>query len=140
VVGEISSASQEQAASAEQISRAVTQMDHSTQQNAAMVEQANAAAASMSEQAVRLSELTAFFRLKDAAQAGGASASAPPRQRAVAPVPGAAAPHASGSKLPDAARGERRGATRPWVGPAAAAASGTHAAAAPAPNGDWSEF
>jgi len=140
VVGEISSASQEQAASAEQISRAVTQMDQSTQQNAAMVEQANAAAASMSEQAVRLSELTAFFRFKDADQARDECASAPPRPLIVAAAPAAAAPRASGTKLPDPARSERRGASRPWVNPVAAAASGSHAPASPAPSSDWSEF
>jgi hypothetical protein len=65
VVGEISNASQEQAASAEEISRAVLQMDEGTQQNAAMVEEASAAAASMQDQASRLSELTAFFRLTE---------------------------------------------------------------------------
>ena len=38
-------------------------MDESTQQNAAMVEEASAAAASMQDQATRLAELTAFFKL-----------------------------------------------------------------------------
>jgi methyl-accepting chemotaxis protein len=63
VVGEISNASQEQTSSAEEISRAVLQMDESTQQNAAMVEETSAAAASMQDQATRLAELTAFFKL-----------------------------------------------------------------------------
>jgi hypothetical protein len=38
-------------------------MDESTQQNAAMVEETSAAAASMQDQATRLAELTAFFKL-----------------------------------------------------------------------------
>jgi methyl-accepting chemotaxis protein len=67
VVGEISHASQEQAISAEEISRAIMQMDESTQQNAAMVEQASAAAASLQDQAARLSELTAYFKLREPA-------------------------------------------------------------------------
>jgi methyl-accepting chemotaxis protein len=66
VVGEISNASQEQTSSAEEISRAVLQMDEGTQQNAAMVEETSAAATSMQDQATRLAELTAFFRLADA--------------------------------------------------------------------------
>jgi len=41
------------------------QMDESTQQNAAMVEEASAAAGSMNDQAVRLTQLTAFFRLAE---------------------------------------------------------------------------
>jgi methyl-accepting chemotaxis protein len=65
VVGEISNASQEQTASADEISRAVLHMDESTQQNAAMVEETSAAAASMQDQATRLAELTAFFKLAD---------------------------------------------------------------------------
>ena len=44
IVGEIAAASQEQTAGAEQVSRAVLQMDEITQQNAAMVEEASAAA------------------------------------------------------------------------------------------------
>jgi len=70
VVGEISNASQEQAGSAEEMSRAILQMDESTQQNAAMVEETSAAAASMQDQATRLAELTAFFKLTDP-EAGG---------------------------------------------------------------------
>ena len=84
VVGEISNASQEQAGSAEEMSRAILQMDESTQQNAAMVEEASAAAASMQDQATRLAELTAFFKLADPAAGGesrGAAAGANPSNR-----------------------------------------------------------
>ena len=59
VVGEISNDSQEQAANAIAISRVVVEMDASTQQNAAMVQQASSAAASMNDEARRLLEMTA---------------------------------------------------------------------------------
>jgi methyl-accepting chemotaxis protein-1 (serine sensor receptor) len=99
VVGEISSASREQAASAEQISRAVMQMEHGTQQNAAMVEEASAAAASMNEQAAKLQRLTGFFRLN-------AATVAPP------------VPSAPALGKPPPGRGERRRDGRPWGRPA----------------------
>jgi methyl-accepting chemotaxis protein len=63
IVGEITLASQEQSVGIEQINLAVTQMDESTQQNAALVEQAAAAAQSLQEQAGRLSQTVSVFQL-----------------------------------------------------------------------------
>ncbi|HBO79760.1 MAG TPA: hypothetical protein DD502_16600, partial [Cupriavidus sp.] len=63
IMGEISAASVEQSAGIEQVNQAVTQMDTVTQQNAALVEQAAAAAGSLEEQAQRLKEAVATFRL-----------------------------------------------------------------------------
>ncbi|NYI02317.1 methyl-accepting chemotaxis protein [Cupriavidus plantarum] len=63
IMGEISAASAEQSAGIEQVNQAVTQMDTVTQQNAALVEQAAAAAGSLEEQAQRLKEAVAIFRL-----------------------------------------------------------------------------
>ena len=101
VVGEISNASQEQTSSAEEISRAVLQMDEGTQQNAAMVEETSAAAVSMQDQAARLAELTAFFRLvepgrpnspREALAGEGEPAAAGPRMEPrMEPLSGAAA-------------------------------------------------
>ncbi len=51
IMGEISAASQEQTSGIEQINQAITQMDQVTQQNAALVEEASAAAQSLQEQA-----------------------------------------------------------------------------------------
>ncbi|MNS86050.1 Methyl-accepting chemotaxis protein III [compost metagenome] len=62
-MGEISAASAEQSAGIEQVNLAVTQMDTVTQQNAALVEQAAAAAGSLEEQAQRLKEAVSTFRL-----------------------------------------------------------------------------
>jgi len=67
IVGEITAASHEQSQGIEQINLAITQMDEATQQNAALVEQAAAAAQSMQEQAGRLSEVVSVFKLDERA-------------------------------------------------------------------------
>lgn len=63
IMGEIMLASREQSAGIEQITEAVTQMDDVTQQNAALVEQAAAAAQAMQEQVLSLNEAVGVFRL-----------------------------------------------------------------------------
>ena len=64
LMNSISRASTEQSAGVAQVGEAVTQMDMTTQQNAALVEQAAAAAASLEEQATRLAQSVSVFRLK----------------------------------------------------------------------------
>ncbi|MFD1838931.1 methyl-accepting chemotaxis protein [Paracidovorax cattleyae] len=66
IMGEISAASQEQSAGIEQVNQTVMQMDETTQQNAALVEEATAAARSMEEQAFGLSQAVALFKLEKA--------------------------------------------------------------------------
>lgn len=63
IMDEISAASQEQSGGIEQVSQAVSQMDEVTQQNATLVQEAAAAAASLEEQARRLEQAVAVFRL-----------------------------------------------------------------------------
>jgi methyl-accepting chemotaxis protein-1 (serine sensor receptor) len=63
IMGEISSASHEQSDGIEQVNQAVTQMDTVVQQNAALVEEAAAAAGSLQEQATRLAEAVAVFKI-----------------------------------------------------------------------------
>ena len=63
IMGEISAASHEQTQGIEQINRAITQMDSVTQENAALVEQAAAAAASLQQQAGQLAEGVRVFKL-----------------------------------------------------------------------------
>ncbi|WP_374586653.1 methyl-accepting chemotaxis protein [Pseudoduganella sp.] len=63
IVAEISVATREQTDGIEQMNMAIIQMDQGTQQNAALVEQAAAAAAAMSDQAGELERLVARFRL-----------------------------------------------------------------------------
>ncbi len=68
-MGEISSASVEQSVGVAQIGEAVTQMDQATQQNAALVEQSAAAAASLNAQAQHLVQAMAVFNIEDAGRA-----------------------------------------------------------------------
>jgi methyl-accepting chemotaxis protein len=63
IMGEISAASAEQSSGIEEINLAVTQMDAGTQQNAALVEQAAAAAQSLDDQARSLKRLVGKFQL-----------------------------------------------------------------------------
>jgi methyl-accepting chemotaxis protein len=63
IVGEITQANHEQTSGIEQINIAISQMDHVTQQNAALVEQAAAAAAAMQDQAGELNQVVSQFRL-----------------------------------------------------------------------------
>jgi uncharacterized phage infection (PIP) family protein YhgE len=62
IMGEISSASDEQAAGVAQVGEAVAQMDQATQQNAALVEEMAAAASSLNSQAQELVQTVAVFK------------------------------------------------------------------------------
>jgi methyl-accepting chemotaxis protein-1 (serine sensor receptor) len=61
IMGEIAAASEEQSKGIGQVALSVTQMDEVTQQNAALVEQAAAAAQSLEDQATRLNRAVAIF-------------------------------------------------------------------------------
>ncbi len=65
IMAEISAASQEQRGGIEQVNNAIVQMDQVTQQNAALVEEAAAAAKSMEDQTSSMAEMVAQFRLPD---------------------------------------------------------------------------
>jgi methyl-accepting chemotaxis protein len=69
IIGEITSAASEQSRGIGQVNTSVTELDQMTQQNAALVEQSAAAAESLKDQAQRLMQVVATFRLS-----GGASA------------------------------------------------------------------
>jgi len=64
IMGEILSASQEQMSGIAQINDAIKEMDTVTQQNAALVEQAAAAAGAMEEQAHNLADVVSVFRVE----------------------------------------------------------------------------
>ncbi len=66
IIAEISTASAEQGAGIAQINMAVGEMDTTTQQNAALVEEAAAAAQSLRDQTAALNEVVAVFKLEDA--------------------------------------------------------------------------
>jgi len=85
VVSEIAAASHEQSAGIEQIGHAITQMDETTQQNAALVEQAAAAAQSLQDQAQKLVRLVGVFNVERGAAPVIASAAPrlPAKRRAL---------------------------------------------------------
>lgn len=68
IMGEIASASDEQSRGIDQVGLAVVEMDRVTQQNAALVEESAAAAAALEEQASRLTEAVAVFRIQQEQQ------------------------------------------------------------------------
>ncbi|WP_225763863.1 methyl-accepting chemotaxis protein [Stenotrophomonas sp. Marseille-Q4652] len=113
IMAEISAASQEQSSGIEQVNQTVTQMDETTQQNAALVEEATAAARSMEEQAIHLANEVAVFKLDEKFVAD-----ASPAPRAAAPV-----------------------APRPVAAPAAPAPrKAARVAAVETTDSDWQEF
>ncbi|WP_050465037.1 methyl-accepting chemotaxis protein [Herbaspirillum autotrophicum] len=147
IVGEISSASQEQSAGINEVGQAITQMDESTQQNAALVEQAAAAAQSLQDQAGTLAQLIGKFKL-DQNQISTHVQSAVPVSRAVSPsAPRPAAP--AKASVPARAQAKAAAPTAPRLAPATRPAP----AATPAPksspssksppaadDGDWETF
>ena len=96
IMGEIASASDEQSRGIDQVGQAVTEMDRVTQQNASLVEESAAAAASLESQASRLSQSVAVFKIPRAAAAAAgtrhAQIAAPALSPAAAPRKALAAP------------------------------------------------
>lgn len=78
IISEISAASQEQTTGINQVNQAVTSMDEATQQNAALVEEAAAAAESLVEQALQLSDVVSVFKLGNESAKKDRRASASP--------------------------------------------------------------
>jgi methyl-accepting chemotaxis protein len=131
IMAEISAASQEQSQGIEQVNQTITQMDEVTQQNAALVEEASAAARSMEEQAGGLSHSVSLFKLEEAeAPVFGAPRHAPVSRPAAKPAPRAAARPVAKAAAPVAKR------------PVTSSANGKHAPAASADKGgeQWTEF
>ncbi|EFM17950.1 MULTISPECIES: methyl-accepting chemotaxis protein [unclassified Pantoea] len=89
IMSEIAAASDEQSRGIQQVSQAVTEMDNVTQQNASLVEEASAAAASLEDQAGKLTQAVAAFRLHDSPATAGVAprAAAPLKTPALAARP-----------------------------------------------------
>ncbi|TCJ17149.1 PAS domain S-box protein [Parasulfuritortus cantonensis] len=92
IMGEITAASVEQSQGIGQVNTAVTQMDEMTQQNAALVEEAAAAAESLQDQANGLAEAVAVFRVAATGKRAVAAKAAPARLAAPAAKPAARLP------------------------------------------------
>jgi methyl-accepting chemotaxis protein len=131
IVAEIAAASREQSSGIEQVNKAVTQMDETTQQNAALVEEAAAASQAIVGQSQALSELISRYVV------GGAPA-------ALVGVTGISPPAPPATFVRK--KEERRGTgARPWSRPAPAAprktAAGAVARRKPASSeAEWQDF
>ena len=133
IIGEITAASTEQSTGIGQVNVAVNQLDQMTQQNAALVEESAAAAESLKEQAQRLMQVVATFRLDTNLSHSAAVPVPVPAARpakAFAPRPSAPAPRAA--------------VRAPAPAPARAPAAPMVAMAAPAPTtaaeDEWTSF
>ncbi|MGN8006099.1 methyl-accepting chemotaxis protein, partial [Acidovorax sp. 22279] len=84
LIGEITASSTEQRDGIAQVNQAVTHLDQMTQQNAALVEESTAAAASMRDQAQHLAQVVSVFNVGAVATRAPAAA---PRAAAPAPAP-----------------------------------------------------
>ena len=79
LIGEITTAANEQNTGISQVNQAVSQLDQMTQENAALVEESAAASDALSQEAARLAEIVGTFKVSDAAfnvvsSSGGSSA------------------------------------------------------------------
>ena len=116
LIGEIASAATEQRDGIAQVNVAVTNLDHMTQQNAALVEESAAAAQSLREQSARLAEVVSVFKVEQ-------------QQFAAAPVPAPLKPVAKPSPAAHKPTTTSPAARKPL----AAKAASQPKAAAPAP-------
>ncbi|TXC95998.1 HAMP domain-containing protein, partial [Burkholderia pseudomallei] len=133
IMGEISAASEEQSTGIVQVNRAVSQMDAVTQQNAALVEQAAAAAASLEDQTRQMKQIVSAWRVEGASAAAtpaaSTSAAASVRSNVNARASASSEPHAvahavaSATHAADATAGGAGSPRSPAATPAAAHAS-----------------
>ena len=141
IMGEISSASANQARTVSQVSEAVTQMDQATQQNAALVEQMAAAAGSLKSQAQDLVKTVEVFQSSQASQTASrrdyaAPPARPKKMTAVQqPKPRVAAHSLAKPVSPTQTIGHSRLSPAQHANPAK-----NSAAAASSANADWDTF
>ena len=139
IIGEIRSATSEQSQGIAQVNTAMNQLDQMTQQNSALVEESTAAADSLREQAMKLTQVVALFRVNGSTSAPApapASRPAAAPRPAVAPAVRAATPRPALAKAP--------AAPRPAAPSTAPAAALPPKASSPKPaadsNDDWESF
>ncbi|WP_291591195.1 methyl-accepting chemotaxis protein [Comamonas sp. UBA7528] len=105
IIGEITAASNEQSSGIGQVNQAVGDIDRMTQQNAALVEEASAAADSLRDQAGRLAQVVNQFHLDQSLQVQHGSR-AP--VAAIGSLPGAGRPVAAPRAQPKVAAAQRK--------------------------------
>ena len=143
----IATAAREQATGLGEVSSAVNQMDKVTQQNAAMVEEANAATHRLSTEAENLAQMIGHFRLDQTHPVAAYATSSTRLVAAVRPAPVKAAAPRTAVPVPVPVSATSRPVASParkMMGSVARAFSGgpaTHATPAPAVSQDnWEEF
>ena len=129
IMSEIASASQEQSAGIEQVNLSIIEMDGMTQQNAALVEQAAAAAQSLQDQAAELAHVVSIFKLVEGEE----------KPAAYVPAPVATAPVAARKPAP-ALRPVKSLTRKTEAAAPVAAAAPRKAAAGGSSNDEWEEF
>jgi methyl-accepting chemotaxis protein len=129
IMGEIANASAEQSAGIEQVNMSIIEMDSMTQQNAALVEEAAAAAQSLQDQAGELGRVVSIFKLVEG------------DEQSIEPTLAAPAPAAPVATLP-AVRTPAARPARPALKKPAAAAAPAKPKKAPVAAGsdEWEEF
>ena len=137
IIGEIRAATFEQSQGIAQVNTAMNQLDQMTQQNSALVEESTAAADSLREQAMKLTQVVALFRVSGSA-AHTAPRGMPAALARTAPAPQATRP--SAPRMP--APATQRPAAAPKAKAPAALPPKAPAAAKPAADdsGDWESF
>jgi methyl-accepting chemotaxis protein len=130
-------AASEQSQGIGQVNGAVDSLDQMTQQNAALVEESAAAAESLREQAVKLSQSMQVFRI--AGQGGVAHAASPAAKATQAPRPTPAPAPAAAAK-PAARPAPAASSPAPRAAAPAASPAPRAAATATADSGDWESF
>jgi len=123
IMSEIATASHEQSDGIGQVNQAITQMDSATQQNAALVEEAAAAAKSLQDQAANLARVVSVFKLDEnyvranaapaaPKPAASSSVAAAPRTRALRPVRATTGASAGGGAI--AAKQKAKASDADW--------------------------
>jgi methyl-accepting chemotaxis protein len=120
IIGEISVASDEQTTGLDQINIAITQMDQVTQHNAALVEEAAAAAEALQNQGTALATAVSIFQLTDEQT----------RQHSTAPI----------AKRKMSVQKPAAKPARPAVAPSRKPAIASSASSKAAGSGEWEEF
>ncbi|ACB33867.1 methyl-accepting chemotaxis sensory transducer [Leptothrix cholodnii SP-6] len=136
IIGEITAATTEQSGELGQVNATVNQLDQMTQQNAALVEQSAAAAESLKEQALKLSDVVKAFTVGSGAMGGDSPVSytavpsmpARPVTSTYQPKP---VPVSAPKAAPPAPRAEAPAKAEPRAEPQAAMATS---------DGDWETF
>jgi methyl-accepting chemotaxis protein len=138
IISEISAASAEQTTGIDQVNQAVTSMDETTQQNAALVEEAAAAAESLVDQANQLADAISQFKLEGKSFGGGGHnvTHQPVRQAPVkvaAHIPSRPESGSGAPSRPESSFGRPAAASAPPKKSAVSLRTGTD-------DGDWEEF